>query len=505
MFSRRVVLGAAGLAVLIGIGFSAITMRQPTTSVPAIRSLAVLPLQNLSGDAAQEYFSDGMTEELITELSRIGALKVISRTSVMRYKKSDKPLAEIARELNVDGIVEGSVLRSGDRVRITAQLIYAPKDVNIWAETYDHDLRDVLDLQRTVAGAVAREIKVKMTPGETARLKRTHSVNPKALDAYLEGQYRIRKCGYGDEECRKAFACFERAIAEDPKFAQAYTAIAYAYTAMMVRPANVWELQQAAGETALAIDPDSADAHVILGVIRANRDWDWAAAETEFRKAIELDPNNADAHDNLGMLLDWMTRQDEALRELELAQALDPVTKGYVIDFVRSTSFKRKYHDEGQLQAIARLRNIADYDADDCFIHLNLYELYADNDMDDAAMEQLQRAAFGYGYKDLAAHIRQVYGSSGAKEAARVYAAEIERANQSGQLWRPVMVAEAYARAGDKEKAWQWLQKSFELRDFQLLSTISNRNDKLVKMFRSDQRYAELVRRIGRRAGRMPS
>jgi len=203
--------------------------------IPQIRSLAVLPLQNLSGDQTQEYFADAMTEELITELSRLSALRVISRTSVMRYKKTDKPLPEIAQELGVDGIVEGSVIRSGDRVRVTAQLIYAPRDSNLWAQTYDRDLSDVLTLQSSVASAIAEEIQAKMTPQEQEHLRSLRPVNRKDLDAYLDGRFHFGKAdelqlrkGFEQEfaeEERKAVADFEQAIREDPHYIPAYLAI----------------------------------------------------------------------------------------------------------------------------------------------------------------------------------------------------------------------------------------------------------------------------------------
>jgi TolB-like protein len=193
------------------------------TVAPTIHSLAVLPLQNLSGDPAQEYFADAMTEELITELSGVSALKVISRTSVMRYKKSDKSLPEIARELNVDAIVEGSVVRSGDRVRITAQLISAPNDTNLWAQTYDRDIRDVFTLQSEIAKSIAGEVRIKTTPQESARLEARYVVNAKALEAYLQGENHLHRYGRGsgDDEVRVAISCFEKAIAEDPTFTRA--------------------------------------------------------------------------------------------------------------------------------------------------------------------------------------------------------------------------------------------------------------------------------------------
>ncbi|HEX8802464.1 MAG TPA: serine/threonine-protein kinase, partial [Terriglobales bacterium] len=247
--------------------------------IPAIHSLAVLPLRNLSGDPAQEYFVDGMTEQLITELSGISALKVISRTSVMPYKKSDKSLPEIARELKVDGIVEGSVSRDGNEVRVTAQLIYAPEDKNIWASSYKKQFQDSLTLQGEVASAIAVAVRAQIEPAEQQRLQTARPVNPKALEAYLQGSYHFN--GYGPstsvEESNKALEYFRQAIAEDPTFARAYVCIARAYApgmGVLVPQARTMPLAKAALEKALALDPNLADAHLALANVKLGYDWD---------------------------------------------------------------------------------------------------------------------------------------------------------------------------------------------------------------------------------------
>ncbi len=304
--------------------------------IPQIRSLAVLPLQNLSGDQTQEYFADAMTEELITELSRLSALRVISRTSVMRYKKTDKPLPEIAQELGVDGIVEGSVIRSGDRVRVTAQLIYAPRDSNLWAQTYDRDLSDVLTLQSSVASAIAEEIQAKMTPQEQEHLRSLRPVNRKDLDAYLDGRFHFGKAdelqlrkGFEQEfaeEERKAVADFEQAIREDPHYIPAYLAIFEMMTGLMDAIPDLDSKARAAVARALELDDSVAEAHLdnarlLLG------DWNWQAAGKEYKRALELNPNSADAHVEYSDYLDLMAGEKTRAgqKELELAQPLDPV------------------------------------------------------------------------------------------------------------------------------------------------------------------------------------
>src|SRR4029077_11243654 len=279
------------------------------SSSPSIHSLAVLPLQNLSGDPAQEYFVDGMTEELITVLSRISGLKVISRTSVMRYKKTDQPLPEIARELNVDAIVEGSVLRSGDRVRITAQLIYAAKDTNLWSETYDRDLRDVLTLQSEVARAVAAEIRVKLTPGERESLKTPRPVNLPAHELYLQGSYYLAL----PRGCARAVEFFQRAIQAEPN-ARGYVGLARAYDCLSfveVAPVEFLPKEEAAALEALRLDQNSSDAHLILARTRLDYDRDWSGAEKEFKRAIELNPNSSEAHLDYAFFLDSMGRMEE--------------------------------------------------------------------------------------------------------------------------------------------------------------------------------------------------
>jgi TolB-like protein/Tfp pilus assembly protein PilF len=299
-------------------------------TVGHIKALAVLPLTNLSRDPEQDYFADGMTEEMITDLAQIGALRVISRTSAMRYKGTDKPLPQIARELNVDALVEGSVLRAGDRVRITAQLIHAATDQHLWAKSYERDLRDVLALQGEVARAIAGEIQIKLTPQEQARLARSPQVNPAGHEAYLKGRFYYAK---GTEQAvRKSIEYFEEAIAKDPSYALAYCGLADSYNLLanpvleVMPPGEAMPKAKAAALRALELDKTLAEAHTSLGRIKFYFEWDWNGAEKAFRRAIELNANYAWAHYTHAPFLGLLGRHAEAIHESRRALELDPVS-----------------------------------------------------------------------------------------------------------------------------------------------------------------------------------
>src|SRR2546427_1506496 len=293
------------------------------TAPPRIESLAVLPLANLSSDPTQEYFSDGMTEALITDLSRISALRVISRTSVMQYKGTKKPMPQIAKELNVDGVVEGSVQLSGDKVRITAQLIEGPTDRHLWVESYERDLHDILALQSDVAKTIAREIRVKLTPQEQARLGETRPVITEAYQLYLKGRYHWNR--RTEESARKGLGYFQQAIDKDPGYAPAYAGLGFAYASegWYVHPPNeVMPKAKVSVSKALELDESLAEAHTYLGHIRDFYDLDWAGAEREHKRAIELNPNDAIAHQFFAAYLIKMGRFNEAMAEQQRAHEL---------------------------------------------------------------------------------------------------------------------------------------------------------------------------------------
>ena len=461
---------------------------------PEIRSIAVLPLQNLSGDSSQDYFADGMTEELITDLSQISALRVISRTSVMRYKGSNKPLPEIARELGVEGIIAGSVFRSGDRVRTTAQLIYAPQDKNIWAQSYERDLKDVLALQSKVASAIAEEIRVKMTPGEQAQLNSRRPVNLKAHEAYLQGRYHLQleenaafkkdKARVMDAESEKAKAYFQQAIKEDADYAPPYLGIWEAWQSSAL-PTRDW-IQQAKPLLlkALQLDDSLAEAHSALASIRISAEWDWTGAEKEYQRAIQLAPSNAGIHDSYANLLAETARITEAMKEFELAQSLDPENDHMAGAFYWSREFDR---------AIALYQSQAQLRPSDFSPHFELAKIYAVMGRNDDAISEWQKMATLLEYGELSTHIGHAYHAGGYKRALQVFTKELEASSPKGFVpsW---FVASVYGFMGDKDRAFAWLEKAYEVRD-----GVDSLNEPAWDPLRSDPRFKDLMRRVGLR------
>jgi TolB-like protein/DNA-binding winged helix-turn-helix (wHTH) protein len=314
------------LAVIGGVLWLAKRWRTPgLPPASRIASLAVLPMTNLTGDAAQDYFADAMTEELTSDLGKISALRVISRTSAMHYKNTQKTTPEIARELNVDGVIEGSVVRSGDRVRITAQLIDARLDRHLWSESYERDLKDVLTLQGDVARAVAGQVRATITPGEN-ELLRPQSVNPQAYEAYMRGRFFVDR--WTPEDSGQALRSFEQAAALDNNYALAYVGMAECYVSGVagVSDKEGAKLGIAAVNRALELKPDMGEAHAMLGMLRLKRDWDFAVAEAEIKKGISLSPNYPAAHHWYSHLLIELGRFDESLVQSKLLLELDPVS-----------------------------------------------------------------------------------------------------------------------------------------------------------------------------------
>jgi len=294
-----------------------------------IRSIAVLPLENLSGDPGQDYFADGMTDELITNLAQLRSVRVISRTSIMQYKGTKKTLPQIGRELNVDAVLEGSVVRSGDRVRITAQLVDAATDQHLWAASYDRDLHDVLAWQDQAAREIASEVRIELTSTEQGHIGRAHSVNSEAFEAYLKGRYHWNK--RSKDGLRKAEQYFQEAIQKDPNYAPAYAGLADTYILFanfnIAAPGRAYPRAKEMASKAIQIDGTLAEAHTSLATLKAICDWDWSGAEQEFRRAIELNPSYATAHHWYAEdLLIRMGRQGEALAEIERARQLDPLS-----------------------------------------------------------------------------------------------------------------------------------------------------------------------------------
>ena len=325
-------LGAGDLFALLAAGAGWIAFGDRLSGRPAagaITSIAVLPLANLSGDAQQDYFVDGMTEALIAELGRISALRVMSRSSVMAYKDGKKPVAQVARELNVEAVLEGAVVREGSRVRITVQLMGFRPESQLWADQYERDVSSILVLQRDLARVIAAEIRAKLTPREHAVLATARAVNPEAYERYLTGRYHWNKASA--QGLLKARESFEEAIRKDPGFAPAYAGLADTYAwsyrwlvVSMPPPRETFSKGKTAALKALELDDTLAEAHAVLAYIKEAYDWDWAGAEDQYRRAIELNPNHARVRHSYAMYLAIPRRFDEAFVQIRRAEQLDP-------------------------------------------------------------------------------------------------------------------------------------------------------------------------------------
>jgi len=356
--SRWVLISAGMVAMLAAVFFLYRTFQ---TSPPAINSIAVLPFVTASdGDAPRDaYLAFGMTEALIAELSKIRALKVISQTSVLQYQGARKPLPQIARELGVRAVVEGSVVRQGDQLRITVQLIDASTDTHLWAQTYQRQIADVLVMQSEVAQAIAREVRVQVTPREKVALSTASVVDPQAQEAYLKGRYFLRKAG--EESWKKAEGYFEEAITTNPQYAAAYAGLAEYYVQTdLMKPELAMAKAKERAQRAIALDPELADARVSLGLVHYYGDWDWDGADREFRRALDLEPGNARAHRWYSIYLETVGRHNEAIEHLQLAIASDPLSIG-VYDTGANVWFQAHEFD----RAIEQGRKILELDQND--------------------------------------------------------------------------------------------------------------------------------------------
>jgi len=379
------------LALVLSLPVLAVWLLRSRGRAPAsIRSLAVLPLDNLSGDASQDYFADGMTDQLITDLAQISALRVISRTSVMVYKGARKPLPEIARELNVDAVVEGTVLRSGEQVRITAQLIQAPTDKHLWAESYEGNLRDTLALQKKVASAIAEQIRIEVTPQEQAVLKQTNVVNPEAYESYLKGRYFWNK--RTADGFKVALAYFKQAIEQDPKYAQAYAGLADSYDLLgdweygVLAPSEAYPKAKAAAIKALELDNTLSEAHTSLAFSLDVFEWDWKSAEKEFGRAIELNPGYATAHHWYAWHLSEMGLNNEAIAEMRKAEHLDPLSLIISADMAEILLVAH-LNDE----AIEQSRSTVDMDPNFAIAHYELGQAFVQKHSYNEAIAEFQK------------------------------------------------------------------------------------------------------------------
>ncbi len=489
--TRKVAVALAAVVLLSGLGWWLVRERAglggPVDG--PIVSLAVLPLQNLMGDPEQEYFVDGMSEALIADLSKIGALKVISRTSVMQYKDARKPLREIARELGVDGIIEGSVLRADGRVRITAQLIRAATDTHLWAESYERDLQDVLRLQSEVAQAIAREIEIVVTPEEEARLASASTVNPEAYEAYLKGQFHWYKQSPQDYET--ALEYFQLALEKDPNYALAYTGIAAVWGGRqqhgLVPPREAGPRAKAAALKALELDSTLAEVHHRLAAVRVWTDWDWEGGEAEFRRALEINPNYAEARAVYSHLLMIMRRPEEAMAQIERALELDPFNSFFQGMYGVDLIFVRRYDD-----AIVQFRNALRTAPNDLLAHYVLWDALHMKRRYEEALVEAKAHYDAAGDREAGEALARGYAEAGYPGAMSL-AAETLAARSKLTYVSPFDIAHLYALAGENDRTLEWLERAYEERDPNMpyLSVIP-----VFDPLRDDPRFQDLLRRM---------
>jgi TolB-like protein/DNA-binding winged helix-turn-helix (wHTH) protein/Tfp pilus assembly protein PilF len=460
------------------------------------RSIAVLPLQNLSNNSAEDYFADGMTDELTTDLAQFGSLRVISRTSAMHYKGAGKTAPEIGRELGVDTLIEGTVQRVGNRVRIRVQLIDSASDRHLWARSYDRELKDVLVLQSSAARDIAEEVQGKVAfPQVDIRPVNLHSVEPDAYEAYLKGRYFWNK--RTEEGLRKSIDYFQHAISRDPKFAAAYAGLADSYSIMGsdVLPAGVASSKaHVAANKALELDPTIAEGHAELALVEFYYDWDWTRSEQEFRRAIELNPNYATAHQWYSYYLSAMGRFPEALEEARHAQQIDPLSLSI------NTTLAGRYRDMGQYaQTIDLSRRTLEMDPNFAPAHIALGAAYEEQGVWPQAVSEYQKAVdLSHGSPPALASLGYAYGLSGNQNEARKVIASLQEASKRHYV-SAFDMAVVFASIGDRDSAFGWLEKAYSERESQMaFLNVTRRLDRL----RSDPRFAELLQRMGLRVER---
>src|SRR5438876_3420222 len=454
---------------------------------PQIQAIAVLPLTNLSGDTEQEYFADGMTESLITELGKISSPRVISRQSVMQYKASKKSLPEIAGELKVDAVMEGTVVRSADRMRVTIHLSQAFPERQLWAQEYDRSIRDVLSLQGEIARAITDEIQVKLTPEERTRLAISRSVNPEAQDNYLHGLYFAPPLR-SESDTQKAIAHFKEAIEKAPTFAPAYAELAMAYFWLgnpeQGGPSARETMPQAkaAVARALQLDPSLARAHLALGLILLNSEWNWSGAENQYRIALKLNPNCADCHFQYGVLLAGLGRNDEAITQTNHAIELNPLS-GVYRNWLDAIAFFSRQYD----LSIKLAENLGDQWAMSvglCYLQKKMYLeaiAYAENG-----------AARTGRLNDNLGLLALMYGLGGRKSETRKIISELKERSRHHYVF-PSVFAYAYLGLGEKDRALTYLEQAYEEQDPGLFYLKAS---PLLDSLRSEPRFQALLRRV---------
>lgn len=488
-----------GCTTVIGLAAWGWRLSQPQrpgpSSATGIESLAVLPLQNLSGDPSQDYFADGITEELTTQLAKIKSIRVISRTSAMRYKNAQKPLPDIARELKVDVVVEGSVTRSGDRVRIDAQLVQASTDRHLWAESYERDFRDVLALQADVALGIANEVRIQLTSQQRQDLQAdARPVDPKAYESYLRGRYSWNK--RTAEGVRAAIGYFNDAIARDPGFGRAYAGMAecyavYSFYNPRVPPRESYQKTRTAAEKALTLDDRLAEAHTALAIVLFLNDGDWRGSQQEFERAIDRNPNYAPAHQWYAEWLYDQAQFADAEAEMRKAYQLDPLSlvigTGLGDVFYYSRQFQRAVDLERQLLSLEPNFGLA---------HESLGFDYIQQSKFPEAVAEMQMASHQLG-EDPAEYARlsYAYAMAGDRSHAEAILHNLIAESSAGHT-RSFEIALIYVGLQDKNRALTWLERAVEERG-ELVSALGV--DPIWDPLRGDPRFAVLLSQLGLR------
>ncbi|TAM84542.1 MAG: hypothetical protein EPN47_00010 [Acidobacteria bacterium] len=490
--NRRVRIAIAALLMLVAAASGTLVwwklhrVHAPPQGV-RIRSIAVLPLANLSGDPQQQYLADGMTDELITELAKTSGLRVISRTSIMGYKGTAEPMAQIARELNVDAVVEGSVAREGERIRITAQLIEASTDRHLWADSYERDMHDVLQLQDDLARTIAGHVDAKLASRSSAGAAGARAVNPEAYDLYLKGRY------FWEKRTQAGFATsldyYQRALALDASYAPAYAGMAEVYGLLAnnryMPSREVYPKAKAAALKALELDPGLAEAHASLAEILNDYEWDWPAAEKEYRRAIELDPNDANAHHWYAMSLAWHGRLREAIAQIEEARRLDPLSMRVGGNVAQILFWAHDYD-----RALGASQTAMKLHRNDWGTHTLVGRIYLQKGADQTALAELRRSTdLAPGYPVLI-WLAYGYARTGQKEKAL---AILRRLKKSRRYVSPGLEAMVYTALGEKDNALAALEEALRIRDTGLLII---KIDPAYDPLRSDPRFQALFRRM---------
>ena len=492
-FARSpVAISAVALLALIAATFAVLReKRGARTDAGSIRSLAVLPLANLSGDPAQEYFVDGMTDTLRQHLEGIRALRVVSRTSSIYYRGSNKPLREIAREMNVDAVVDGSVLRSGGRVRITVELIQAANDTRLWSGSYDRDLKDVFALQSEVAQKIAGEMRVTLAPADRERLARGHTADPEAYLAYARGRFFWNR--RTEKDFKKAIGYFQQAIERDPNYALAYDGLADCWTPLgwfaYLAPAEAFPHAKAAVNKALDLDDSLAEAHTTLAAVSLNYDRNWAAAEREFRRAIDLNPNYANGRHWFSQFLSLVGRHEEAIAQEERARELDPLSNAINTAVGTRYFFARRYD-----KAIEECRHAVEMDPGFVHVHLMLGQALERKHMFPQAIAELKKAvSLSSGSSFYLASLAHAYGVAGRRvEAQKIFGDLMALAKK--RYVSSFDLAVASLGTGETDRTFALLAQAVDERSPRAAFLgVDPRFDEL----RGDARFKSLITRIG--------